>query len=213
VEAIEAQQMTFSTDLGTFVLQLEDLTALDIRAPTEPVPSSHRFAFPNPSPTRYLFAPSAVPLRQGEHYYQNVMLTVSSINWGITDRLALSVGTELISLLFTVFNDGTVIVPAFTNLKYAAPVRDKFYLGGGLLGVGGLVDQSIWGVGLGYGVATWGDIEHNVTLGAGLASGGAWSSFGRDAVGLRPVLSLNGMTRLSDRFALVSENWYFPRPW
>ena len=34
--------------------------------------------FPNPNATRYLFAPSAIPLKKGEGYYQNTYLILNS---------------------------------------------------------------------------------------------------------------------------------------
>ncbi|RLD65071.1 MAG: hypothetical protein DRI95_09525, partial [Bacteroidetes bacterium] len=42
--------------------------------------------FPNPNNTRYLFAPSAIPIEKGEGYYQNIYVLANSVNYGLTDH-------------------------------------------------------------------------------------------------------------------------------
>lgn len=208
VKSVDADHLVITNEFGEFVLKLEDLIELETQSETDrQVQARLQYGFPNPSSTRYLFAPSAIPLRKGENYYQNVMLTVSSINLGVTDRFAVSAGTELISLLATVFIDGTFIIPAFVNFKYSGPVNDRLHLGGGAIMAGGIGDGDALGGVLAYGIGTVGDIEHNATFGMGLATAGVT---GDENMGLRPVISLNGMTRVSKRVSLVSENWFFP---
>src|SRR5687768_10717265 len=53
--------------------------------------------FPNPNATRYLIGPSAIPLKAGEGYYQNIYLVLNSFNVGLTDFLSFGGGFELIS--------------------------------------------------------------------------------------------------------------------
>lgn len=45
--------------------------------------------FRNPNATRYLFAPSAIPLKKGEGYYQNFYILGNAVNYGITDNFSL----------------------------------------------------------------------------------------------------------------------------
>ncbi len=200
--------LRFRTDFGVLVLPLEDLAQLSRLDPTS-APKNRFYGFPNPSASRYLFAPSAIPLRQGEGYYQNVFFTVNSINYGFTDRLALTAGTELISWLSSVFVRDLSFLPAFTNVKVARPFAKNFYAGGGVLAAGAVgMDYAIGGA-LAYGIATYGDREKNVTLGLG------WYGLGgseRDGyLNRAPVITVGGMARISRRIGLVSENWIVPR--
>jgi hypothetical protein len=57
--------------------------------------------------------------------------------------------------------------------------------------------------GCGYGVVTYGNPEHNVTL--GLGCGFFDGNLSSDSVKI-----FSSMTRLSLRISLVSENWFFP---
>ena len=48
-----------------------------------------KYFFPNPHATRYFFAPSAIPLKKGEGYFQNAYIIVNSVQIGITDNFSM----------------------------------------------------------------------------------------------------------------------------
>ncbi|MBX0334643.1 hypothetical protein K3G39_15485 [Pontibacter sp. HSC-14F20] len=153
--------------------------------------------FENPNATRYLFSPSAFSLKKGEAYYQNTYLLLNSINIGVTDNITIGGGFELISTF-----SGT---PAFyITPKATFEVNDKWRAGGGLLYMNVIgLDEGFSGLGIGYGIVTYGNTDDNVTLGMGYG-------FVDDEFSKRPVLNLSGMKRISRRVGLVSENWLVP---
>lgn len=153
--------------------------------------------FENPNATRYLFSPSAFNLKKGEAYYQNTYLVLNSFNIGLTDNITMGGGFELIST-FT----GT---PAFyLTPKASFEINDKWRAGGGLLYANVIgVDEDFSGLGIGYGIVTYGNTDDNATLGLGYGFvDGEFSS--------KPIITLSGMKRVSRRIGLVSENWFVP---
>jgi len=148
---------------------------------------------PNPRPTNYFFWPSAINLKKGEGYYQNNMLFLNSVYYGVTDNISVGAGIEFLSLF-----SGTPLL--FFSPKVTFPVAKNAHAGGGLLlftvpdeGSGGFL----------YGSTTLGTIEHNVSgsLGFGFVDGEFAST---------PLLNISGMTRVSRKLMLMSENWIVP---
>ena len=156
--------------------------------------------FENPNATRYLFSPSAIPLRNGEGYYQNSYLLINMFNVGATDHFSIGGGFELIS---TFTGNPTL----FITPKLAGQVGENTYLGiGALAGIhtfSGEGGTDISGLGICYGVATFGNRDNNFT--AGLGFGFAEGSFQE-----QPFITLSGMTRFSRKLGFVSENWLIP---
>lgn len=154
----------------------------------------------NPHPNRYFFGPSAIPLKKRDKYYQNVYFLLNSIQIGLNNHL--SVG-------------GGVLVPfaLFLTPKIGYKVAPKLHLGGGVLFATSLIRDSIFGVGALYGSATYGTNEHNVTLNLGLGAikenTGMGTSDYRWNFSNKPMMTLSGMTRISNRVMLMTENWIF----
>lgn len=150
---------------------------------------------PNPRPTNYFFWPSAINLKKGEGYFQNNMLFLNSVHYGVTDNFSIGGGLEFISLFM-----GTPIL--FFTPKVTFPAGKNFHAGAGVLlvtipeeGSGGFL----------YGSATAGSIEHNLSGSVGFGfAGGEFSSI--------PLVNISGMTRVSRKLMLMSENWIFPIP-
>jgi hypothetical protein len=153
--------------------------------------------FENPNATRYLFSPSAYSLRKGEAYYQNTYLVLNSFNIGITDNITMGGGFELIST-FT----GT---PAFyITPKATFQVSEKWRAGGGVLYANVIgIDEDFSGLGIGYGIVTYGNRDDNATLGMGYG-------FVDGELSSKPVITLSAMKRASRRIAFVTENWLVP---
>jgi len=161
--------------------------------------------FPNPNATRYLFSPSAFMLKKGEGYYQNTYLVLNSVNFGINDHFSIGGGLEFLSTFGTLAG-GEFSPIFFITPKFGFEVSEKFHAGGGVLYAstpGFDTDDSRSSLGIIYGIGTLGTEDHNLTggLGWGFVNGDFSSS---------PIVTISGMTRLSRRTALVTENWLIP---
>ncbi|MCX6295159.1 MAG: hypothetical protein NTX97_03660 [Bacteroidetes bacterium] len=149
--------------------------------------------FKNPNCTRYLFAPSGIPLKKGEGYYQNIYGACNAVNFGLNNHI--SIGGGLVGPLGAYLNTKV----GFDLGKYTH-VAAGCVLGNGFFPING----DNFGLGLGFGVVTIGDYDNNITIGAGYGfvnSGGdvKWQE--------KPLFVANGMTRLGKKYALVTENW------
>lgn len=193
------RELTIMTDEGTKITILLS-NIQDIRAIPKSLIQDGEYWYPNPNDSRYLFAPSAFNLKKGEGYYQNTYLFINSFNYGITDNFSMGLGFEFFSTFGSLDND--VFDPIFfLTPKYSMQVSENVRVGVGVLY--GKVSDDIGGFGVGYGLVTYGNPEHNATLGLGF--GFFDGDFSSD-----PVITLSGMTRLSRRISLVTENWFFP---
>jgi hypothetical protein len=151
--------------------------------------------FANPNATRYLFAPSAVPLRKGEGYYQNAYLLANSVNVGITRNISIG-GGVVIPLLF------------YVTPKFSFKAAKNLYLGAGVLFTQSFLNEFDLSAGIGYGLVTLGNHEHNFTLGAGYGMAKMNKEYRNTPM---PIITINGMTRLSKKLSLITENWLIPR--
>ncbi|MBO6494152.1 MAG: hypothetical protein JJ978_01185 [Roseivirga sp.] len=148
---------------------------------------------PNPNPTRYFIGQSAYTHEKGEGYYQNIYGLFNLVSYGITDRLSVIGGVELISLY-----SGNPIL--FANAKYGIPVAPKLNLAASvsyLTVAGSLTELSAGTI---NGLVTYGSKEHHLTVGTGYA-------FANGEIDSSGVLTIGGITRLNKRFALLTENY------
>lgn len=155
--------------------------------------------FPNPHSTRYLYGPSAYNLKKGEAYYQNTWLVLNAFNVGLTNNFSIGAGIELVST----FSAGEPIF--FITPKVGYEVADKFNAGGGVLyvNVPGFDSSSRSSLGIAYAIGTYGTLDNNITGGVG------WG-FVEGDFQARPIITFSGMTRVSKKTALVTENWLIP---
>ena len=155
-----------------------------------------KFWFPNPQSTRYFWGPNGYGLKKGEGYYQNIYVLWNQFTYGITDNFSLGGGVIPLFL----FGGPT---PVFATAKFSIPIqKDKINLGGGVI-AGTIIgeDADIGGLGILYGVSTFGTPDNNVTLGLGYGfADGEWAS--------SPLINLCGLFRLSSRFYFITENYY-----
>jgi hypothetical protein len=155
----------------------------------------------NPHATRYYFAPSAVPLSKGEGYYQNAYLLVNSVNYGFSDHFSLGGGFEFLTTFSEEFDPIFFVTP-----KTGFKVSKNLYLGAGALigSLGALADDNNEKLlALGYGIATYGNLDHNLSLAVG-------NGFMASKYESRPMITFCGMTRISNKFSLITENWFVP---
>lgn len=164
----------------------------------------NEYWFPNPNATRYLFAPSGFNLKKGEGYYQNSYLILNSVNYGLTNHFSIGGSIELIST-FSSLAEGSFSPIILITPKFAYPVANNVNLGAGLLflGIPSIEGEPRTGAGIAYGIGTYGNIEHNATLGLGWGFiDGNWAK--------RPLITVSGMTRIRPNMSLVTENWMIP---
>lgn len=153
-----------------------------------------KYWFVNPHHTRYLFSPSAYNLKAGEGYYQNIYATAQSVNYGFTDNFTLGAGTELISL----FSGFPILV--VTPKLGGYDIGKNWKAGGGAI----MLLSEEGGAGIGYGIATHGTEDKNITFGLG------WAFSTSGDIESKPVATISGMYRFSKNIAFVSENWLIP---
>ncbi|MBR59331.1 MAG: hypothetical protein CMH54_15105 [Myxococcales bacterium] len=156
----------------------------------------------NPMRTKYFFTPSAIPLRKGEGYLSLKQLTILEGAFGVTDNLALDLGSFLPGV-FMGKDSANVIL----GVKYARKVAPKVHIGGGVMGIvlpwqGALATPMI---GITYGQET-GDTQF--TLGVGKPF--AYNFDKQDGASADLVINLSTMIRVSSAGAIVFENWFFP---
>ena len=149
--------------------------------------------FPNPQSTRYFWSPNGYGLKKGEGYYQNIWVIWNQFAYGINDLVSIG-GGIIPTFLFG------VPTPVFGTLKFSIPVvHNKFNIAGGAI-AGYVIGEENAGLGIVYGLGTFGSPDANVTLGLGYGfAAGEWTQ--------APVVNINGMFRVSRRGYIISENY------
>jgi hypothetical protein len=184
----EKKELVFQTEnLGKINIPVQNIKKIQKVEKTNLV--AGEYWFPNPNNTRYLFSPTAIPLKKGEGYYQNADIIVNSANYGVSNNFTIG---------------GGIVLPAvaFLTPKVGFKLAEKLYIGAGAI-VGVITGPSL--VGIVYGITTYGSGEHNITLGSGYG-------FAEDESLDGPIITLSGMTRVARRVSLVTENWAIPIP-
>lgn len=153
---------------------------------------SGKFKFANFHDTRYFFGPSAIPIKKGKGYYQNLLVVFNFVNVGITDNISIGGGFEFLTLV-----NGQPII--FLTPKVGFKLAEKFHAGGGLL-FGTMVGEG--SITLPYLVSTYGSSENNVSLGVGVG-------LSSNILG-SPAIMLSGTSRISNYVALLTENYLLP---
>lgn len=190
----DAEVSVLTTDLGTITLPWASIQAVNVIAKNE----IDQLA--NPQPSRYFFAPSAIPLKKGDKYYQNAYFLVNSIQAGLSDHFSIG---------------GGVVVPfaLFITPKIGYSLAKNVHVGGGVLFATSLIRDFNFGVGTVYGSFTYGSHENNLTLNMGLGAVNENTGFGSNdyqwKFANKPMFTISGMTRISKRVLLITENWIF----
>lgn len=152
-----------------------------------------KYWFPNPQSTRYFWSPNGYGLKKGEGYYQNIWVLWNQFSYGITDLVSIG-GGVIPTFLFG------APTPVFATLKFSIPiVKEKFNVAGGAI-AGYVLGEEGAGLGILYGLATFGSHDANVTFGMGYGfAGGDWAQ--------APLININGMLRVSSRGYIITENY------
>ncbi len=144
----------------------------------------------DPNQTRMFFAPTGKALKQGEGYFSVYEIFFPFIAVGVTDWFTLAGGMTLIP---GAESQAFYIAPKFTPVQ-----MPNFDASIGVIFL--VVPESDDGVGIAYGVATYGTEKATLTLGLGFGfSGGDFAD--------KPIIVIGGEVRVSKSVKLISENW------
>lgn len=170
---------------------------------SDPKVAAGNFLFANPNSSRHFFSPAAIPLSKNEGYYQNFYVAFNMVNWGLTEHY--SMGVAAVPFMWFV-QDGLNI--AITG-KLGYQLSSKWHASGGY--IAGAIPSYTYG-GIAFGLITYGSTDNNFTVGLGYSSLWPTNQSEMEADQQSLVINTAGMYRISDHFALVSENWYFVEP-
>lgn len=187
-----------SGSMGEIRLEKSNIGSMAVVSATDQKAGGIWFA--NPNPSKYLLGSSAIPLEKKTGYYQNTWIFVNSACYALTDNISIAGGFEILSILA----GGEGPFAFFINPKASFKIAENFYGGANVLYANTLrtVDE-FGGLATLNGFFTYGNTNNNITAAVGWGwADGEFSS--------KPIFSLSGMTRVSKRIALISENWILP---
>lgn len=171
-----------TTILGTIFVMKKDIKTMEIIE--KETPSDVKKRFENGHAIHNFVSATGIGLRKGEGYYNNTYLFINVGAYGFTNHFSLG--------LTVLTNDGIVVTP-----KLSFRVANNFSLG--ICGAAGLfIGGPLLG---GYGVATIGNRDHNLSIGVGSGISGEYkldSPF---------FFSINGQIRLARKVSLITENY------
>jgi hypothetical protein len=152
----------------------------------------------NPNRTRHLWSPSALPLREGEGYLSQKSLIFTSWAYGITDNVAILLGSVLPANFAG--PKGANLIAA---LKVATKVAEKVHIGAGFET---FIIPYAGTIGVGFASLTYGVPDAQVTINVGKpfaidSSNAATGDF---------LVSVSAIWRFSRHYGLVSENIFIP---
>lgn len=149
----------------------------------------------DPNYTRLLYSSTARSLKHGQGYISLYELFFPFAAIGIMDFITFGAG---ISLLPGIEEQLFFLAPKVTFLH-----AENLDLAGGILNISLLGDQSSEGIGIIYGVGTFGSRFTAATIGLG------WGYAG-DETTEEPIVMLGGELQVSNSFKLITENWFPP---
>jgi hypothetical protein len=191
-DAPGSDSVRFETDGGVMLLARTQIASLVTVAPQDF--HDGQYWFRNPNATRLFFAPTGRTLRRGEGYYSNTLLVFNGATVGVTDRV-------------TIGGNVSLIPSSGSQLAYVTPKAGVYSSEDLNVSVGALLAYNGFGetdserqFGILYSVATMGSPDASVTGGIG------WGYQG-SGLARRPVVMLGGVSRVSRRTALLTENY------
>lgn len=155
---------------------------------------------PYPHASNYFLGPSAIPQGKKSAYYKYSLYTYHMANFGITDHFSVMIGSNNFS-----FGTEPSHILIFPNSGFK--LHEYVHAGIGYL----FINRPRESISLGYeinwklfyGMVTLGSSENNITLGLGYDR----RSPPTEDILQKPFISLSGMVRVSNKVALISENW------
>lgn len=183
--------------LGEIKIKSSDLVSSKLYIPTSPQnyidpDDDDDEWFSPPVPSINFLNETAIGLKQGDLYYQNILLYGNKFGYGVTDHFSINAGFEWYSIV----NEGhapiLLIAPKYTFSNPDAVFH--FGIGSNIL-FNPNEFQNDW-AGTIYAVSTIGDPDLNLTIGIGIA-------FFESYFSNTPAFQLGGVARLTKNFAFV----------
>ena len=154
--------------------------------------------------SRYFVGSSALPMEKGDFQFHNVYLFFNNVNYGLTDKLSIGIGLELLTTFLGGIFEQKTLPTALISPKYSFEITNDFHGAvGGIFSYGKLSGIG----GIGYGAITYGNAYHNVTT--SVYSGILDINDNNIKGGV--FFSVSGMSRLSKYLYVVTENYVFPQ--
>ena len=152
---------------------------------------------PDPNESIYIFSPSAFPVGKGNKYFRDFWILFPSMNFGLSDIFSLQVGG--------IWIPGIDIdkIPLIGSIKASIYQKGKLSLASGIM----YTKAPGGGLGFLFGSGTYGDNYSHTTLSLGWGYGGFDNTW---EIMDRPIVVIAGNYRISQSFALVTENWFIP---
>lgn len=146
---------------------------------------------PNPHPSRYYYAPSALPVEEGSGYINCTYYLLYQAQYGLTKNISIG---------------GTMTVlgmPALFNVKWSQKISDKVHVS-----LGGQIGKTWWStagqvIGVGFANATFGTEESNFTI------NGGYGFYGKEHIN---IVSASGIHRISKKLSILAEFWTILQP-
>ena len=156
-------------------------------------PDRSQTDYENYTSSRYIYSPSAIPMKAGEGYVSEKLFLFTSAAYAINDNWTILGGT------ITWFPPALFIL----GTKVSFPLQNNVHISIGgesfMSGISGFESLA----NIGFTGVTFGDKESNVTINAGI--GDINGSIGY------PV-SVSAMKRINTRVVVMTENWFISSP-
>lgn len=156
----------------------------------------------DPGVSRYFYAPSAILPEKGKLTLSQKELIFTSVSYGLTDHVAV-VGGAVVPAWFPGFYHGIL------GVKAGYSFSKKTHLAGGFETMAGGADGNFGSITLPFATFTYGDNYANATINVGKPF--AWEPKGRNSFEETSsfIVSPSAYYRITEEFALLSENWFF----
>jgi hypothetical protein len=142
--------------------------------------------------SRYLYSPSAFPIKKGEGYINLMYFSVIQAQYGLTDNFSIGITST------------PILMPTLLNAKYSVKIDDKLHVSvGGQIGKLWFVDEET--LGIGFANVTYGDKKENISVNAGY---GFYTGLDEKL----PIFSACYARETSSKVAFIAEFWaMFPQ--
>jgi hypothetical protein len=148
--------------MGLIYLAESKIKSIDEAGKIKESSSSNSAWFRNPFATQGLFFPTGIGLKKGEGNYQNLMVGLNSVQYGITDNFSIGGGLEIITLVTT----GTPLA-LYLQPKLSYSLSNNWHVSGGVYlfasGRNFSSNSSIFT--LPFANLTYGNRDNNITVG------------------------------------------------
>lgn len=153
----------------------------EVKPPTDP--GQHK--------SRYFFSPSSYNLEKGDLYYNTLYFFVHDVQYGISNKFSIGMGTTIMGF------------PFYLTPKVTIPVNDK-----SAFAIGDMLIVGTWGTNFSgnllYTTYTRGNSYNNFTIGGGYLYLGNGEITNRTN---SPVLNFAALLQISDHIYFITENY------